>query len=109
MDSTGWQRAALRPRGCAWTVSSRAWIPTARRSTTCARILAVDGQLAWLINQRQALVEQYERHRFAIAARPGTPVPVAGSRVPARRSGVVGVGTRRCCCGWARRCWASRR
>ncbi|MCW1960291.1 MAG: hypothetical protein KIH64_017435, partial [Mycobacterium sp.] len=41
-------------------------------------ILAVDGHIAQLINQRRALVEQYERHRFAILGRLGPQLPAPG-------------------------------
>lgn len=43
-----------------------------------ARIVAVDGHISQLINQRRALVEQYERHRFAILGRLGPQFPVPG-------------------------------
>lgn len=42
------------------------------------RILSVDGQMAQLAGQRRALVEQYERHRFAILSRFGPQFPAAG-------------------------------
>ena len=56
------------------------------------RILAVDGQIAQLMSSRNGLVEQYERHRFAIASRlgPQFPAPAPGTIPPAggRESGV---------------------
>ena len=36
------------------------------------RILAVDAQIHGLITQRQALVDEYERVRFALMGQPGT-------------------------------------
>ena len=52
-------------------------------------ILAVDGQIAELMGRRNALVEQYERHRFALYHRL-VPAPVPGVLPPAgpRRSGM---------------------
>jgi hypothetical protein len=43
------------------------------------RILEVDAQVSALLTQRQSLVEQYERHRFAIVNRVGCGAP-AGTR-----------------------------
>ena len=56
------------------------------------RILAVDGEMARLINQRRALVEQYERHRFAILSRLGAGPPAVGpvASPPAGRRAAVG-------------------
>lgn len=42
------------------------------------RIVAVDAQMAQLMGQRQVLVDQYERHRFAILGRLGPQFPAAG-------------------------------
>ena len=44
------------------------------------RILAVDAQIHGLITQRQALVDEYERVRFALMGQPGTAAaPAVGS------------------------------
>ena len=58
-------------------------------------ILAVDGQMAQLMGRRAALVEQYERHRYALFSRvgPQVPTPAPGALPPAARRG-SGVGTR---------------
>lgn len=59
------------------------------------RIVAVDGQMAQLMHQRQVLVDQYERHRFAILSRLGAPFPAAGPVVsPPTGRTWSGVGTR---------------
>lgn len=59
------------------------------------RIVAVDGHISQLLEQRRALVEQYERHRFSILSRFGPQVPPPGPAVvpPAGRQ-PAGLGAR---------------
>ena len=58
------------------------------------RILAVDGEMAELMNRRRDLVEQYERHRFAIVGRLGLQVPAGPEAVSATGRRMSGIKTR---------------
>lgn len=59
------------------------------------RILAVDGQMAQLVNQRRDLVDQFERHRAAVISRLGPHVPAPGTAMaPPTAGSPSGVGTR---------------
>ncbi len=102
MNTTRRHRAARQPRGES-TLEGQppALDPDVQALETLRRdILAVDAQMAQLMGRRNALVEQYERHRYALFNRlgpqlptPQLPAPAPGGSPPAGRRG-SGVGTR---------------